>query len=195
MHKIIRQLTLVTAALGWFAAAHAATDTYVIDNAHSSVGFSIRHIVSKVPGTFTSFSGSIIVDQNNMEHNSVEAVINVGSINTANEKRDVHLKTADFFDVTQFATMTFKSKAWKKTGDDTYDVTGDLTIKGITKEVVLHVTVLGFGPGMKPGTKVSGWEATTTLHKSDFNLAGPAMLGKVLGDEVTVHINIEAGAQ
>ncbi len=193
MHKIIRQLALSALVLGLFASARAATETYVIDSVHSSVGFSIRHMVSKVPGSFTQFSGTITVDQDNMEHNSVEAVIDVGSINTANEKRDGHLKTPDFFDAAQFATITFKSKAWKKTGADTYDVTGDLTIKDVTKEVVLNVTALGFGPGMKPNSKLSGWEATTTLKKSDFNLSGPAMLGKVLGDEVKVHINIEAG--
>lgn len=191
MHKIIRHLALSMAALGLFSAVHAA-DTYTIDNVHSSVGFSIRHLVSKVPGTFTTFSGTIVVDQEDMTKNTVEAVIDVGSVNTANEKRDNHLKTPDFFDAAQFATISFKSKAWKKTGEDTYDVTGDLTMKGVTKEVVLNVTVLGFGPGMKPGTKLSGWEATTTLNKSDFNLAGPAMLGKVLGDEVKVHITIEA---
>lgn len=195
MNKTIRFVSLVTLAFGLFAPAHAETETYVIDNTHSSVGFSIRHIFSKVPGSFTKFSGTIAVNQDNMEENSVETVIDVGSINTASEKRDNHLKTPDFFDAATYGTITFKSTAWKKTGDDTYDVTGNLTIKDVTKEVVLKVTSLGFGPGMRPGSKLSGWEASTTLKKSDFHLEGPAMLAKVLGDEVEVHINVEAGVK
>jgi polyisoprenoid-binding protein YceI len=87
--------------------------------------------------------------------------------------------------------MTFKSKAWKKTGDDTFDVTGDLTIKDVTKEVVLKVKSLGFGPGMQ-GAMLSGWEASTTITKADFGVSGPAMLGKALGEDVTVTIGVEA---
>ncbi|MEY2877987.1 MAG: hypothetical protein RLZZ15_367, partial [Verrucomicrobiota bacterium] len=79
------------------------------------------------------------------------------------------------------------------TGADTYDVTGDLTMHGVTKSVVLKVTSLGFGAGMKPGSTLSGWEIATTLKKSEFGLGGPAMLGKVLGDDVAVSIGIEAG--
>ncbi|MBP6506761.1 MAG: polyisoprenoid-binding protein [Opitutaceae bacterium] len=193
MKKLLRSLTVCLIAFGSSAFARAEVETYVIDPAHSSVGFSIRHIFSKVPGSFTKFTGTIGVNQDKMEENTVEAVIDVGSVNTASEKRDGHLKTPDFFDVATYATITFKSTAWKKTGDDTYDVTGDLTIKDVTKPVVLKVTALGFGPGMRPGSKISGWEGTTTLKKSEFHLEGPAALGKVLGDEVVVHINVEAG--
>ncbi len=110
----------------------------------------------------------------------------------ANEKRDTHILSADFLDGTKFPTATFKSKSWKKTGESTFDVTGDLKIKDVTKEVVLHVTLNGFAPG-KPGTTVSGWEATTVIKKSDFGVAGPAGLTKILGDEVTLNISIEAG--
>lgn len=184
-------------ALSAFAAALAATaraevEVYKIDPVHSSVGFSIRHFVSKVPGTFTKFSGTISVDRANLENSSTEATIETPSISTANEKRDTHLKSPDFFEAEKFGTMTFKSTSWKKTGEDTFDVAGDLTIKGVTKPVVLKTKLLGFGPGMQ-GTQLSGWEATTTVKKSDFNLSGPAMLSAALGDEVTIMINIEAG--
>jgi polyisoprenoid-binding protein YceI len=171
--------------------ASAAVETYVIDPVHSSVGFSIRHFVSKVPGSFTKVNGTITVDRDNLEKSSVEAVIDVDSVSTANEKRDTHLKSPDFFDVSKFATSTFKSTSWKKTGEDTYDVTGDLTLHGVTKPVVLQMTLLGFGPGQRG--QLSGWEGTTKLKKSDFGVSGPAMLSKALGDEVTLHISVEAG--
>lgn len=186
---------LAILALGIAGTASAAVETYVIDPVHSSVGFNIRHFFSKVPGHFTTFTGTITVDRDNLENSRVEASIDVGSINTTAEKRDNHLKSPDFFDFAKFATITFKSKSWRKTGTDTYDVTGDLTIKDVTKEVVLKVRSLGFGPGMRPGSMLSGWEAATTLRKSEYGLAGPAMLGKVLGDEVDVAINVEAGVK
>jgi polyisoprenoid-binding protein YceI len=185
-------LAIIT--FGLLASAQAAVETYKIDPVHSSVGFSIRHFVSKVPGSFTKFDGTITVDRDNLEKSSVEATIDVGSVSTANTQRDNHLKSPDFFDAAKFASMTFKSMSWKKTGDDSFDVTGDLTIRDVTKEVVLKVKLLGFGPGMK-GAMLSGWEAATTLHKADFGVKGPAMLGAALGDDVGVSIGIEADLQ
>ncbi len=187
-----RLLLAAALALGLLHTASAAVETYTIDPVHSSVAFKIRHFVSKVPGSFTKFSGTVTVDRDNLEKSSVEATIDVGSVNTASDARDKHLKSPDFFDVEKFATMTFKSKAWKKTGEDTFDVTGDLTIHGVTKEVVLKVTSLGFTEGMQ-GKMLSGWEASTTLKKSDFGVNGPAMLAKAVGDDVAVSISIEAG--
>jgi len=185
-------LLAVTVLLGAANLASAAMETYVIDPVHSSVGFKIRHFVSKVPGNFTKLSGTISVDRENLEKSSVDAIIDVDSVNTANEKRDSHLRSADFFDTAKFATSTFKSKTWSKTGENTFDVTGDLTLHGVTKEVVLQVTLLGFGPGPR-GAQLSGWEGTTTIKKSDFGVAGPAMLSAALGDSVTISISIEAG--
>jgi len=185
-------LLLAGLALGFVGTASAAVETYVIDPAHSSVGFTVRHLFSQVPGSFTKFNGTLMVDRDHMENSSVEATIDIGSVNTAVEKRDNHLKSPDFFDAAKFPTITFKSKSWKKTGDDSYDVTGDLTIKDVTKSVVLAVKVLGFGPGMMPGTAVSGWEGTATLMRGDFGVNGPAMLGKAVGDEVKVTISVEA---
>jgi polyisoprenoid-binding protein YceI len=184
-------LALAAIASAVATAAPAAVETYAIDPVHSHVGFTIRHFVSNVPGAFTKFSGTIVVDRENLENSSVEAAIDVGSVNTFNDHRDADLKAASYFDAEKFGTMTFKSTSWKKTGDNTFDVTGNLTIKGTTKEVVLKVTLLGFGPGMR-GAQLSGWEATTTLAKADFGVTGPAMLGKALGDQVSISIGIEA---
>jgi polyisoprenoid-binding protein YceI len=184
-------LALAALAAGISNMASAAVETYTIDPVHSSVGFSVRHFLTKVPGLFTKFSGTITVDRDNLENSSVTATIDVGSVSTNNEKRDNHLKSPDFFDAANFATITFTSKSWKKTGDNTFDVTGDLTIHGVTKEVVLKVDLLGFGPGMM-GAQLSGWDASTTLNREDFGVKGPAMLGKALGSEVGVSITVEA---
>lgn len=187
-------LAVIALATGFSLTASAAVETYKIDPVHSSIGFSIRHFVSKVPGTFTKFSGTIVVDRDNLEKSSTEATIEVSSVNTANEKRDGHLKSPDFFDTAKYATATFKSKTWKKTGEDAFDITGDLTLHGITKEVVLKTKLLAFGPGMQ-GAQLSGWEATAVINKSDFGVNGPAMLSKALGDEVTLTIGVEAALQ
>jgi polyisoprenoid-binding protein YceI len=184
-------LALVVLASGLVSFASAAVETYAIDPVHSSVGFKVRHFLTKVPGTFTTFSGTITVDRDNLENSSVVAKIDVGSVTTGTEKRDTHLKSPDFFDVAKFDSITFASTAWKKTGDATFDVTGDLTIHGVTKSVVLKVDLLGFGPGMM-GAQLSGWDATTTIDRTDFGVNGPAMLGKALGNEVAITISIEA---
>jgi len=187
MKRILALFALVAAA------ASLSAETYNIDPVHSSVGFTLRHMVSNFTSSFTKVSGTIAYDPAAAEQSSVQATIDIGSVNTANEKRDNHIKSPDFFDAAKFPTATFKSKAWKKTGENTFDVTGDLTIKDVTKEVVLKTTLIGSGPGMAPGSTLTGWSATTTLKKSDFGVAGPAMLSAALGDDVAIAISIEAG--
>ena len=184
-------LALASVALGLVNSASAAVETYEVDPVHSTVSFSLRHFVSKFTGSFTSVGGTVTVDRDHLERSSVQATIDVGSVNTADEKRNTHLKSPDFFDFAKFPAMTFKSTAWKKTGDDTFDVTGGLTIKDVTKPVVLKVKLVGFGDGMG-GAKLSGWEIAATVKKSDFGLNGPAFLGTMLGDDVTIAIGIEA---
>jgi polyisoprenoid-binding protein YceI len=187
----VRRLQLALVALGCCTTLPAAIESYVIDPVHSSVGFSIRHFVAKVPGKFNKFNGTVTIDRENAANNRAEATIESASIDTGNQKRDDHLRTADFLDAARLPKITFKSTAWSKTGDDTYDVTGDLTIKDVTKPVVLKVTSLGFGPG-SGGAQLSGWEATTKINKKEFNVKDPPMLDAALGDEVTVTINLEA---
>lgn len=190
--KSSAKLILVAAlALGLVRSASAAVETYNIDPVHSTVSFSLRHIVSKFTGSFAKISGSLSVDRENLEKSSVQAVVDIASLNTADEKRDGHVKGADFFDVAKYTTGTFKSTAWKKIGEDTFDVTGDLTLKGTTKPVTFKVKLLGFGDGMG-GAKLSGWEVTGAIKKSEFGLAGPAMLSKALGDDVALNIGVEA---
>ncbi len=186
----MKRLLALFATLSLLVATRAEVVTYKIDPVHSSTGFSVRHLFSKFTSSFTKTTGTITVDQANMENNTVEATVEIASLGTANADRDKHLQSPDFFDGAKFPTATFKSKSWKKAGSGTFDVTGGLTIKGITKEVVLKVTSLGFGAGMRPGTMLSGWEATTVLNRNDFGVSyGP----KILGEDVTVNIAIEAG--
>ena len=188
MKTLTRTLLVSVCTLGLLASTRAAVETYKIDPVHSSVGFTIRHFFSNVPGMFTTFSGTIVVDRDNLENSTVEAVIEVPSIDTRVAQRDTHLKSPDFFDAPKFPVIIFKSKSWKKTGEDTFDVAGDITIKGVTREVVLKTKSLGFGPGMQ-GAMLSGWEASTTLNRNDF---GITTFPKVLGDDVAVTITIEA---
>ena len=190
MKRLITLLAALTLALA------VRAETYKIDPVHSSIGFSVRHLVSKFSSTFTKVSGSISYDAAAPEKSAVEATVEIGSINTANEMRNGHLLDAEhnFFDVAKFPTATFKSTAWTKTGDATFDVAGDLTIKGVTKPIVFKVSLLGTGPGMG-GATVSGWEVTAKINKADFGVNGPAMLGKALGDEVTLNLSVEAGTK
>jgi len=184
------KLVLVIAglALGTLATAQAAVETYDIDPVHTWVGFSVSHFFTKVPGFFGKVKGTVIVDRDHLDKSNVEAVIEVASITTNTKMRDDDLRSANFFAADKFPSMAFKSKTWKHTSDDTYAVTGDLTIKSVTKQVVLKVTSLGFGPGMK-GAAISGWEVSTTLDRRDFDIAADQ---GVIGNNVDVVIHVEA---
>jgi len=169
----------------------AAVETYQIDPAHSSVVFTVRHFLAKVPGTFAKFTGSLTVDRENFEHNAITAVVEIGGLDTRNEARNKHLLSADFFLAEKFPDATFRSKSWKKSGHDTYTVTGDLTIKDQTRPLVLEVKFLGFAAGQR-GAQLAGWEAVTTIDRTDFGVGVPE---KSIADEVELSINIEAKLQ
>jgi polyisoprenoid-binding protein YceI len=188
MKRSLLALVITALALGSLTSARAAIETYNIDPVHTWVGFSIAHFFTKVPGYFGKVKGTIVVDRDHLENSTVEAVIEVASITTNTKMRDDDLRSTNFFAASQFPAMTFKSSAWKSTGDNTYAVTGVLTMKNVAKEVVLKVTSLGFGPGMK-GAAISGWEAKLTLDRRDFDIT--ADQGAV-GNSVDVLINVEA---
>ena len=188
MKRSILSLIIAGITIGSLASAKAAVETYNIDPVHTWVGFSIAHFFTKVPGYFGKVKGTIVVDRDHLENSTVEAVIEVSSITTNTKMRDDDLRSTNFFAAAQFPTMTFKSESWKSTGDNTYAVTGTLTMKNVAKEVVLKVTSLGFGPGMK-GAAISGWEAKLTLDRRDFDIAADQGL---IGNSVDVLINVEA---
>ncbi len=177
--------------------AFAAPETHEIDAAHSTVGFRIKHLFSHVTGRFDGVQGEIIVDREKPEASSVKVTIDANTINTANEKRDSHLRSADFFEVEKFPTLTYVSKSVKQTGETTADVVGDLTLHGVTKEVPLKVTFLGQGPGMAPGEVKGGWQATGKIKRSDFGLTwGKLVEGTaVVGDDVEINLEVESNVK
>ena len=191
MKRSLLALVFASLALGSLASANAANETYNIDPVHTWVGFSVSHFFTKVPGYFSKVKGTIVVDRDHLENSTVEAVIEVASITTNTKMRDDDLLSTNFFAAATFPAMTFTSKSWKSTGGDSYDVTGVLTMKNVAKEVVLKVKSLGFGPGMN-GAMISGWEATLTLDRREFDIT--ADQGAV-GNSVDVLINVEADLQ
>ena len=168
------------------------TGTWAIDPVHSSIGFSVRHLmVSKVRGEFDTFSGAITVAEDGTP--SVRAEIAVDSVNTRNEQRDAHLKAADFFDAEKFPVATFVSTAVRPDGDN-YVVDGDFTLKGVTKPISLNLEFNGVNPGMGHG-EVAGFEASVVLNRKDFGIDLDMPLetgGAVVGDKVTITLEIEA---
>ena len=167
--------------------------TWDIDAAHSTVGFSVRHMmVSKVRGYFTRFSGEIVTAEDPAQ-SSVTATIDMDSIDTRQEQRDAHIRSADFFDVGNHTEMTFRSTGVVADGDD-WTVEGDLTIKGITKPVTLALELNGFGPDAYGGTR-AGFSAKTEINRNDFGVDIKMAMdggGVVVGDKVTVELEIEA---
>ncbi|WP_024795343.1 YceI family protein [Tomitella biformata] len=169
--------------------------TWNIDPTHSTVGFAVRHlVVSKVRGTFDDFTGQITIAEDGTP--SVVADIKVDSVNTRNEGRDGHLKNADFFEAEKFPVATFRSTSVKAKGSD-YVLTGDFTLHGVTKEIDLDLDFLGANPGMGHGP-VAGFEASTVINRRDFDISIDMPLeggGAVVGDKITLTIEIEAGLQ
>ncbi|MDO3638764.1 YceI family protein [Mycolicibacterium arseniciresistens] len=169
-----------------------AAGTWAIDPVHSTIAFSVRHLmVSKVRGTFDTFSGAITVAEDGTP--SVTAEIAVDSIDTRNEQRDAHLKSADYFDAATYPTATFASTGVRADGDR-YVLDGDFTLKGVTKPVSLDLEFNGVSPGMGHG-EVAGFEASVVLNRKDFGIDLDMPLetgGAVVGDKITITLEIEA---
>jgi polyisoprenoid-binding protein YceI len=167
--------------------------TWDIDTVHSEVGFSVRHMmVSKVRGRFTAYSGQIATGENPLD-SSVTADIDLSSIQTGAEQRDEHIRSADFFEVEKYPTMTYRSTGVRADGGD-YVVDGDLTLKGVTKQVPLKLELNGFGPDPFGGTR-AGFTATAEINRRDFNVNFSAPMqngGAVVADKITIHLEIEA---
>ncbi|RDB46327.1 YceI family protein [Tsukamurella tyrosinosolvens] len=166
--------------------------TYVVDPVHSSVEFSVRHLmVSKVKGRFDEFSGTITVAEDGSA--SLSAEVDVTSVNTRNAQRDAHIRTADFFDAENHPKATFLSTGVAEKGSN-YVLTGELTLRGITKPVQFDLEFLGTNPGMGQG-EVAAFEASTVITRQDFGISIDLPLetgGKVIGDKITLTLDIEA---
>lgn len=176
--------------------ATAAT-VWTIDPSHSAVEFSVKHMMFATSrGRFSEVQGTIALDNENVADSTVEVEIAAASVDTRDAKRDEHLKSADFFDVEQFPALIFKSTQVESAGDSDLKVTGDLTIHGVTKEVVLHTE--RNGQGANPwGQGVISYSAHTKINRKDFGLNWNAALesgGVLVSDEVKIAIEIEANS-
>lgn len=186
--KFVRSILLVALS----ATPLFAQETWTVDKSHSSATFKVRHMMANVVGSFREFDGNINIDRANPANSTVEFTIQAGSIDTGNKNRDEHLRSADFFDVAKYPAISFRSTAVKPKSPTEFDVTGDLTMHGVTKRVTLPVTFLGFGR-TKRGEK-AGFEIETTLNRKDYGVVWNRALdegGLLLGDDVKVSINLE----
>jgi polyisoprenoid-binding protein YceI len=177
------------------AIPQTAASTWNLDAAHSVAEFKVKHMmISNVKGQFSKLTGALHFDEQDITKSAVEASIEAASIHTRDEQRDAHLKSADFFDVEKFPTLTFKSTGIARKSDDELAVTGDLTVHGVTRKVVF--TVEGPIPAAKDpwGNTRLGLSATTKINRKDFGLTWNAALetgGILVGDEVTITLDVQ----
>ncbi len=171
------------------------TTTWNIDPVHSVAEFKVKHMmISNVKGQFTRLSGTLSLDETDITNSRVEASIEAASISTRDEQRDGHLKSADFFDVKKFPTLSFKSTGVSRTGDEELAVTGDLSIHGVTRLVVFKVegpTIAAKDPW---GNTRRGLSATTKINRRDFGLTWNSALetgGILVGDEITITLDVQ----
>lgn len=192
MKRFIKIITLcLTLAIPTFSFA----STWNIDTDHSNVGFKVKHLmVSNVKGNFEKYSGTVDLDEKDITKLKVNVTIDTTSINTGVQKRDEHLKSADFFDATKFPTMTFVSRKTSKSGNGTIKITGDLTIHGITRSVVLNAEPISKEILDPWGHTRRGTTANAKINRKDFGLTWNKALekgGVVVGDEISISLDIE----
>jgi polyisoprenoid-binding protein YceI len=170
-------------------------DTFIVDKAHSQANFTVRHLVSKVSGKFDEFIGTVVADPAKLATSSVEFTIKTASINTGNEGRDKHLRSVDFFDAEKNPEITFKSTSIKPTAKkNVFDVTGNLTMRGVTKQVTLPVEFLGYAKDPW-GNQRAGFSLKTTLNRKDYGINWNKALdegGYLLSEDVDIDIALEA---
>lgn len=175
-------------------ATATALKTYKIDAGHSEATFQVRHLITKVRGRFAEFDGTVTFAPGDTAGSSVEFTVQTKSIDTNQAQRDEHLRSADFFDVAKFPLLTFKSTAVAARGESHYDVTGDLTIRDVTKTITLPVAYLGEAKDPWGNAKVA-FESEITINRKDFGLNWNAALetgGFLVGDDVKISLSIQA---
>jgi polyisoprenoid-binding protein YceI len=171
-----------------------ALEKWNIDVVHSTVGFTVRHLmVSKVHGYFTKWSGNLAFDEQNPSASHAEATIEVASVDTREPQRDGHLRTGDFFEAEKYPTITFKSTKVERAGER-FKVTGDLTLRGVTKPIVLDVEYGGRSKHPQMGERV-GFSANASINRKDFGVSYNQVLeagGLAISEKVDIHLEIEA---
>ena len=189
----VAALALLLAPFAVQAAEPATVQSFVVDQNHSEVSFQIRHFVTRVRGNFNTFAGTIAMDTAKPENSAVDFTVEAASIDTRNENRDKHLRSADFFEVEKHPSITFKSTRIKALGGDRYEVTGPFTLRGVTKEITVPVSFLGTVKDAKGNVK-AGFESTFRINRKDYgvNWNAPMDQGFMLADEVDITIAVEA---
>lgn len=170
------------------------TRTFTIDKTHSEVVFQVRHLMTRVRGRFSDFEGTIKYDLGDPTASSVNVTIQAASIDTNEPTRDNHLRSADFFLADEHKTLTFASTRIERTGEETFDVIGDLTIRGVTRTITLKATFLGMAKDPWGNERI-GFEAEAALNRKDYGLLWNAALetgGLLVGDEVKITLSVEA---
>jgi polyisoprenoid-binding protein YceI len=173
------------------------TRTYAIDKTHSEAAFQVRHLISKVRGRFADFDGAIEFDEEQPAQSSVTFTIQAASIDTSTPDRDAHLRSEDFFAVDKYPTVTFVSTRITPSGKDAFEVAGNLTMRGVTKAIVIPVAYLGKATDPWGNQKVA-FEAELTLNRKDFGLNWNAAIeagGFLVGDEVKISLSIQAAGK
>ena len=184
-----RLLLVITAAIAFTTSAFAQAKTWQIDPNHTSAQFSVRHMgISTVRGAFTKVSGTATYDPADPGKTSIEVIIDASSVDTRVEKRDNDLRSPNFFDVAKYPTLTFKSKRVEAAGSGKLKVTGDLTMHGVTKEVVLDVDGPSAPMTDPRGNSHMGASASTKINRKDFGVNGASA---VVGDDVAITIDVE----
>ena len=172
----------------------ATTSTWIIDPVHSNVEFAIRHLmITTVRGRFTDVQGTVVIDDADPAKGSVDVTVGAASIDTREPQRDAHLRSADFFDVEKFPTITFRSTAIRDVADDGFTLVGDLTIHGVTREVVLDATSEGRARDPWGGDR-AGFHATTKIKRSDFGLTWNQLIetgGLAVADDVKITLDVQ----
>ncbi len=184
---------LLAAALSLPLSASAAD--YKIDESHTRVGFKVRHLMSSwVHGEFTEFGGDIVFDPDNLEESSVDITIAMDSVDTGNDKRDTHLRTGDFFAAKRFPEMTFVSTEIRNAGGTSFEIVGDLTLRGVTQTVVLDVSWPGQAFRSPMGMLVYGFHAEAVIDRTEFGLDWNMPVsggGVVVGEEIIITLDLE----
>jgi polyisoprenoid-binding protein YceI len=170
------------------------TTTYSLDKAHSEVTFQVRHLLTKVRGHFSDFTGTIEYEEATPERSSVNVEVRAASIETSDRDRDAHLRSADFFDVERIPTLTFRSTGIQRKAEDRFAVTGDLTIHGVTRRVSFDASFLGKAKDPWGNERIA-FEAEATINRKDYGLTWNAALetgGFLVGDEVRITVSVQA---
>jgi polyisoprenoid-binding protein YceI len=195
----MKRLLSIFIVLALLLPLHVIAATYTIDPAHTSIGFKVKHLmITNVKGVFEKFKGSVNIDEKDITKSRVDVSIDLASVNTNIAKRDDHLRSPDFFDVAKFPAMTFVSTKVEKAGADTLKVTGNLTIKGVTRQVILNVEGPTGEIKSQEGDAKRGASATATINRQDFGVSWSKKLdggGLVVADDVYISIDTELARQ